>query len=88
MTREQNIQLLNDFKKRECNFKELIQMYELPQVIVFFNGIAEINGKKITYDEYNVRFPKNTRDIIIFSPKFKENHLNDENYTPLQDEKK
>jgi len=79
MTREQKIQLLNDFKKGESNFKELIQMYELPQVIVFFNGVTKINGEKITYDEYNARFPKNTRDIIIFSPKLKENHLNDEN---------
>ena len=79
MTREQKIQLLNDFKKRECSFKDLIQIYELPQVIVFFNGVTKINGKKITYDEYNARFPKETRDIIKFSPKLKENHLNDEN---------
>lgn len=79
MTREQKIQLLNDFKKRECSFKDLIQIYELPQVIVFFNGTATINGEKITYDEFNEKYPKNDRDIICFIPKLKKADINDEN---------
>jgi hypothetical protein len=78
MDRQQKIKILTELKAGNKSFKELMQNYELPDIIIFFNGMTEIKGEKITYDEYKKRFPDNTRDIIIFSPALKSDKLIDE----------
>lgn len=57
MDRKGKINLLNDLKTGKTTITELIQRSELPEHIVFIDGITEINGEKLTQKEFYKRFP-------------------------------